>query len=99
MIVYANWRILLAVGWIIKFPELPIMEQKSVEDASGTHKKADDVSFIVDLAGKGILCAGEIKRPEDAVLHHETMYGGIDHCRSIVPHNDSVLVGSTNVCF
>jgi hypothetical protein len=73
MIIYADWRILLAVGWIIKFPKLSIMEQKSVEEASGTYKEADDISFIIDLDGKGILRAGEIKCCEHAVFDHETV--------------------------
>lgn len=99
MIVYANWRILLAVGWIIKLPKLSIMEQKSVENASGAYKEADDISSIIDLDEKGILCAGEIKRTKDAVLYYESVNWGIDHRRSIAPYDYPILVDSAHACF
>src|SRR6185437_4139654 len=98
MIVYANWRIFLPVGWIIKLSKLPIMEQKSVKEPNGACKEAGNNSFIVDLHGKGIMRAGKIKGLEDAILDHESMKRGI--CPgSIVADDDPVLVDSINVCF
>lgn len=98
MTVYADWLIVLAVGWVVELPEFSLIKRESVGEPLAL-VEADDFSLVVDLAGKGKLRAGEIKRREIAVLHHEPMYRRIDIRGSIVANDDAVPVDSGYVCF
>lgn len=61
--------------------------------------EADDLSFIVDLAGKGKLRAGEIKRGKNAVLDHETMGKRTARRGFIVADDYAIPVDSAHECY
>lgn len=62
-----------------------------MSEAIKAYVEADDLSFVVDLLGKGRLRAGKINRGKHSVLDHETVVRGIGHCGGSIVSDDYAI--------